>query len=106
MYRAVNRLQVGAWAVELHVKLLAFRQIDMVDPYLLAQLETVLAAVRRSQQLLRSLGDSDFLHQRVFMLRAGVQPQLDSRQRALFAQVVLAVAHAGAGWISAALRQL
>ena len=31
------------------------------------------------------------------MLRAGVQPQLDSRQRALFAQVVLAVAHAGLG---------
>jgi hypothetical protein len=27
--------------VELHVNLLAFRQIDMVDPHLLTQLETV-----------------------------------------------------------------
>ena len=66
----------------------------MVQPYLLSQLQAVLAAVRRGNQLLFIALQIYFLHQRVFSLRAGVEPQLHARQRFVFAEVMLAVADA------------
>ena len=47
----------------------------MVQPHLLTQLQAAFAPVRRSDQLLLFALQIDFLHQRIFPLRAGIQPQ-------------------------------
>lgn len=74
----------------------------MMQPHLLAQLQAAFAAVRRGNQLLLIALQIDLLHQRIFPLRTGIQPQLHAGQRFIFAEVMLAVANTGCVEINSA----